>query len=97
MLRRPPISTRTDTLFPYTTLFRSVGDLATLFRLDTRIEGREQPFDLGKVMAGKQSAEEIVAALGAFRDGAWADPQRQLLGAAQEGWLGTGQIGRAHV
>src|SRR3546814_9686873 len=24
MLRRPPISTRTDTLFPYTTLFRSV-------------------------------------------------------------------------
>src|SRR3546814_10397120 len=23
MLRRPPISTRTDTLFPYTTLFRS--------------------------------------------------------------------------
>src|SRR3546814_10514587 len=31
MLRRPPISTRTDTLFPYTTLFRSlVGDDALL-------------------------------------------------------------------
>src|SRR3546814_2347011 len=28
MIRRPPRSTRTDTLFPYTTLFRS------LFRLD---------------------------------------------------------------
>src|SRR3546814_13775350 len=25
MIRRPPGSTRTDTLFPYTTLFRSVG------------------------------------------------------------------------
>src|SRR3546814_15234903 len=25
MIRRPPISTRTDTLFPYTTLFRSKG------------------------------------------------------------------------
>src|SRR3546814_12690791 len=25
MIRRPPISTRTDTLFPYTTLFRSVS------------------------------------------------------------------------
>src|SRR3546814_14947680 len=25
MLRRPPRSTRTDTLFPYTTLFRSAG------------------------------------------------------------------------
>src|SRR3546814_3932392 len=27
MIRRPPRSTRTDTLFPYTTLFRSVGRL----------------------------------------------------------------------
>src|SRR3546814_3538977 len=26
MIRRPPISTRTDTLFPYTTLFRSSGE-----------------------------------------------------------------------
>src|SRR3546814_20569167 len=25
MIRQPPISTRTDTLFPYTTLFRSAG------------------------------------------------------------------------
>src|SRR3546814_2530450 len=28
MIRRPPRSTRTDTLFPYTTLFRSHGHLA---------------------------------------------------------------------
>src|SRR3546814_13717516 len=27
MIRRPPRSTRTDTLFPYTTLFRSLPDL----------------------------------------------------------------------
>src|SRR3546814_17521102 len=27
MIRRPPRSTRTDTLFPYTTLFRSIDDL----------------------------------------------------------------------
>src|SRR3546814_12116330 len=27
MIRRPPISTRTDTLFPYTTLFRSAQSL----------------------------------------------------------------------
>src|SRR3546814_19588299 len=26
MIRRPPRSTRTDTLVPYTTLFRSIGD-----------------------------------------------------------------------
>src|SRR3546814_15122421 len=28
MIRRPPRSTRTDTLFPYTTLFRSISDRA---------------------------------------------------------------------
>src|SRR3546814_17230853 len=28
MIRRPPRSTRTDTLFPYTTLFRSLLDVA---------------------------------------------------------------------
>src|SRR3546814_4125378 len=30
MIRRPPRSTRTDTLFPYTTLFRSFGITAVL-------------------------------------------------------------------
>src|SRR3546814_10980440 len=30
MIRRPPRSTRTDTLFPYTTLFRSVRELLCL-------------------------------------------------------------------
>src|SRR3546814_2916214 len=30
MIRLPPISTRTDTLFPYTTLFRSPGEQGEL-------------------------------------------------------------------
>src|SRR3546814_6004449 len=30
MIRRPPRSTRTDTLFPYTTLFRSLDQLKAL-------------------------------------------------------------------
>src|SRR3546814_14262768 len=36
MIRRPPRSTRTDTLFPYTTLFRSMlrADLLTAFESD---------------------------------------------------------------
>src|SRR3546814_7627416 len=34
-IRRPPISTRTDTLFPYTTLFRSDG--AARFGADVRL------------------------------------------------------------
>src|SRR3546814_18381131 len=29
MIRRPPRSTRTDTLFPYTTLFRSAREVST--------------------------------------------------------------------
>src|SRR3546814_2845443 len=32
MIRRPPRSTRTDTLFPYTTLFRSATTLRTVSR-----------------------------------------------------------------
>src|SRR3546814_8889321 len=34
MIRRPPRSTRTDTLFPYTTLFRSPQDFAPQDRGD---------------------------------------------------------------
>src|SRR3546814_11821035 len=45
MLRRPPRSTRTDTLFPYTTLFRSREDLRrALFRaLRAERAGRRVP------------------------------------------------------
>src|SRR3546814_3516998 len=35
MLRRPPISTRTDTLFPYTTLFRSTLNVWAPERADS--------------------------------------------------------------
>src|SRR3546814_20023721 len=33
MIRRPPRSTRTDTLFPYTTLFRSLGPVTLRNRI----------------------------------------------------------------
>src|SRR3546814_1770710 len=36
MIRRPPRSTRTDTLFPYTTLFRSASALQGGFGADDR-------------------------------------------------------------
>src|SRR3546814_6123175 len=44
MLRRPPRSTRTDTLFPYTTLFRSKGDQPLHF-----LEGL---FGIGRLVPG---------------------------------------------
>src|SRR3546814_14517872 len=40
MIRRPPRSTRTDTLFPYTTLFRSASMLAIAMPLVADWEGR---------------------------------------------------------
>src|SRR3546814_936347 len=40
MKRRPPRSTRTDTLFPYTTLFRSLSALSSL-RYDPFGQSRE--------------------------------------------------------
>src|SRR3546814_4095755 len=48
MIRRPPISTRTDTLFPYTTLFRSPrvepeGDGLWFAACRQRRHGRPRP------------------------------------------------------
>src|SRR3546814_20991372 len=49
MIRRPPRSTRTDTLFPYTTLFRSVAAVddrgVSVVREQRRIERRRAPGD----------------------------------------------------
>src|SRR3546814_19510971 len=52
MIRRPPIATRTDTLFPYTTLFRSdcACDSPRLLFVDGRLD-REQS-QLGPVSIG---------------------------------------------
>src|SRR3546814_15832284 len=44
MLRLPPISTRTDTLFPYTTLFRSPKKCSQAF---CRCRGLERPETVG--------------------------------------------------
>src|SRR3546814_6240831 len=47
MIRRPPRSTRTDTLFPYTTLFRSVMDTGE--ELLQAVGGDVDVFGLGDV------------------------------------------------
>src|SRR3546814_14594862 len=38
MIRRPPRSTRTDTLFPYTTLFRSTIDTIVHFAAESHVD-----------------------------------------------------------
>src|SRR3546814_15787085 len=39
MIRRPPRSTRTDTLFPYTTLFRSYAQYSKVIYRDAALRG----------------------------------------------------------
>src|SRR3546814_17367990 len=74
MIRRPPRSTRTDTLFPYTTLFRSDGDIDVLLvetgkfggNADLRVGLAKLDMRPGKVTADTaeagyaEAAEDIV-------------------------------------
>src|SRR3546814_2248540 len=52
MRRRPPRSTRTDTLFPYTTLFRSAEgvDQPWMDEIGGEDEGRQSKADLDRLM-----------------------------------------------
>ncbi len=63
-----------------------IGNLATLFKLETRLTARTKQLDLQEVIKGIP-ADQAEAAFARFRDGAWRDPNHTLLGATQEGWL----------
>src|SRR3546814_1038238 len=69
MIRRPPRSTRTDTLFPYTTLFRS-RLLQAIMRLYSREGGSPSPVGSGfdgrrwaPAVAGARRSEEHTSEL----------------------------------
>src|SRR3546814_14408889 len=63
MIRRPPISTRTDTRIPYTTLFRSsrraVGGARALRAVALRHEGREKLPPDRRGECGRGSPEDL--------------------------------------
>src|SRR3546814_21101744 len=95
MIRRPPRSTRTDTLFPYTTLFRSAAlafcpDEFLKALLVERIEAREwlvQHDQLWLVDEGAEKLHRLRHALGqradrAARNLAHAVRLQQPVGAA---------------
>src|SRR3546814_2476458 len=69
MIRRPPRSTRTDTLFPYTTLFRSRGPGETL--RDMWAGGVNLPWNLA--LAGVLGASLLFTRLTFGAEGAMAD------------------------
>src|SRR3546814_8681056 len=77
MIRRPPRSTRTDTLFPYTTLFRSHrGPVSKLFRPPRRtlrkIFCRRDDRSVGRIrdIGRDQRAEADLPAANVTRDAA---------------------------
>src|SRR3546814_5610227 len=87
MIRRPPRSTRTDTLFPYTTLFRSVAARTDpnsrhglgLFLVERGMEGFERGRKLKKMGLHSQDTAELF-----FND--VKVPKNNVLGNPKEGF-----------
>src|SRR3546814_7241767 len=110
MIRRPPRSTRTDTLFPYTTLFRSLVELegevdAVLLELDDlRLDGRREAAGaavdfqdaLGVALHLGAREDHARAQLDLLRQGVVVDAIVALEGDAVDDRVFR-QIGRAHV
>ncbi|MDP7325672.1 MAG: alkaline phosphatase D family protein [Qipengyuania citrea] len=67
-----------------------VGDLATLYRLETRLTARAEQFSYGQILSGETSPEAAMTALVAFREGDYRDGSRELLGMKQQAWLADG-------
>src|SRR3546814_21027459 len=74
MIRRPPGSTRTDTLFPYTTLFRAARDETLPMTLSAAMDVRDGPV-LDLVV---RDVRDLV--------GASAPIDAELVSAAVRGW-----------
>src|SRR3546814_5930138 len=68
MIRRPPRSTRTDPLFPYTTLFRS-GSFVAVDKIDLAVEEGEIYGFLGPNGAGKSTTLRMLCTLTAPSSG----------------------------
>src|SRR3546814_18422291 len=111
MIRRPPRSTRTDTLFPYTTLVRSpqkrIADATTEHLFAGQLLGDRSPIGtIASLNAARASAVQ------AFHN-RWYRPDRAVVVIVGDGdpaefvrlirtyfgdWKATGaKIGRAHV
>src|SRR3546814_13066055 len=66
MIRRPPRSTRPDTLFPYTTLFRSALERSTNTELRVNVE--QLSAELQSSLASRESLSSKLAALSQERE-----------------------------
>src|SRR3546814_11872000 len=68
MIRRPPRSTRTDTLFPYTTLFRSIRQILRaarrLAQKRNRIERARSRYDNREWVVARRARTKLLIELG---------------------------------
>src|SRR3546814_2366338 len=69
MIRRPPRSTRTDTLFPYTTLFRSIADITNASRviLGDGLPGEHATDDCAALASDQEKENRLALRLQFFR------------------------------
>src|SRR3546814_12919900 len=111
MIRRPPRSTRTDTLFPYTTLVRSEGiavdrdtkprqQQASLLLYDTFRRKKRFVGPSGDFIAAVATADrDVLLSLSARRDNALVAGVVLLRHGTSATYMAswTSEIGRAHV
>ncbi|MDB5713219.1 MAG: alkaline phosphatase [Sphingomonadales bacterium] len=63
-----------------------IGNLATLFRTETRLLARSHQPDVARLL----TSPDVPAALSSFRKGPWRDPAMTMMGTTQESWLTHG-------
>src|SRR3546814_14225234 len=112
MIRRPPRSTRTDTLFPYTTLFRSARRARVLHDFDRELVERLQEnyrqtgialrlehdvTALERAGAGRVRIAGVAEAFDAVLFATGRQPNTGDLGLDAAGVDTDAAIGRAHV
>src|SRR3546814_16965154 len=66
MIRRPPRSTRTDTLFPYTTLVRSLAEAYKAARDSAKLD------EIESLATVAEAAEKFAKGLGAYVEAGYA-------------------------
>src|SRR3546814_15880976 len=108
MIRRPPISTRTDTLFPYTTVFRSAGgtnidgpwfamkdpDAMLVGARGAAIKAAEAKAQDYAKLAGFRTAELVAIGEGSFGGPQPPMPRVQMMAAeAKSTPVAPGQVG----
>ncbi len=66
-----------------------IGNLASLFRLETRLLARSEQLDISKAIGGRRDIETAVRE---FMTGPLAAPDRTMMGLKQESWLSRSLI-----